>query len=311
MHNRCEGSPQFNHPEIPENWKFALKDNPELKVIQVEPSKRFLAVDEGEQETAEYFFGEDGNYFNYKIRKKFPASSDSHLGQTNIHVNKDLEILFRGHDTAFGENADISLAISNLSAGGRLENSLAEFKYDQFKLSRVRLPVLFYSENAKSTIMGPDIYIYTPNKNWNDEMISWCFDVRCCKWMNFKADNSGRHQKFPELRLKNENSGTVFDYSWSVIDKQLVDSKIIRTLVIEQNCLQAGIINAPEITKILEAPLKINRDEINSVVLCEPPYEIVENEIKGGPRRLNVPWTGIGEVIGASLGYSLPLLKTS
>jgi hypothetical protein len=295
MVNKYEIDPQLNRSDIPENWDFSAKLNPcGFKIQQLDLKQRFLAVRTLDDRSSEqHFFDGNGTVIDDKYQNNFGRNLDS----TRIILrSRDNIVFFETEGTSMQPNLETMLSfggqarIDKNNENSNDVDSLALFKYVGSNLIYIKVNDFFYFSKETGKIIGPKFTLNLIKENSGEESqqnnnINVHIDI---KGVNL-ADEDYSRFTYPMGNGVNFGSkGNDFRVEWDIRDGRFIVRQVHK---------QTGI------SKIMKSPLTVDLENMKIAVSAEPRYGIIENKI--GPDRLDVPWSKIDQIIGASVGYQM------
>lgn len=291
--------------KIPENWNFPEKNEQGLKLIQIDPEERFLAltVPDGKgHKSVEYFFGAEGNVSGYLIVPSANSPNNIDVGLTS-----DIKVIYnitRNTGSGLHPLTPMEIYVFLISDKDHLmdpefEEMLGDFYYRSGELCGVMVDSTFAEE--KSHIESPRFFLQALNYNASWTSPDFGFDVNSPR----KYDSSKKEFDTGNFVLRGVNRQKL-----DVVDKdkkQVFEIEFGResdrgehrrqSLFISQKHTPTGII------KTLRAPLKIDLQKVAEILNSKLPHN---KERVAGKDRLVVPWRDIDRIVGARLSYSYP-----
>lgn len=294
--------------QVPESWQFPERDEPGLKLMQIDPEERFLAltVPDGKgHKSAEYFFDTEGNISRYLVPR---ANS---LNNIDVGLTSDIKVIYNiEHGIRSSPHllrpSDISVFLISskediMDPDFGEKGMLGIFYYKDGELHAVVAESIF--AEGKSYIESPRFFLRVSNDGtpWRP---SFGFNVhKPSEYDSSKREfDTGnfvlRWISRQKLDVIDKDKKQVFEIEFGEESDREDHGR--RSLFISQKHTPTGII------KILRAPLRIDLQKIGEILNSKPPYN---KERMGAKEHLVVPWRNIDRVVGASLSYSYPLQK--
>jgi len=313
MDKTPETNPSPEIPNVPENWNFPEKTNPNCKIGNIDLDSGSLSI-RLQNSYRDYFFDPEGNPLGRRIyipeyaidiRRVSILATGENLVGIDIFERKGYE-----------NYTLISVYFPEIEAGkdsfNNPENNLVDNRLEQLvnfiygfegQLTSVVLGGVFMKDPDGNTIPRPISDISFPidfirsgirgkyYKKGGDMprygQHDWLSDPGASAIRDkFKAPKEEGANKIGLFDTKGEK---IFAIEWEV--KEEVKA---RFLIVQETHLPSKII------RILELPLQIDPEEVMRAALSQPPYP------KNERGKLIVPWTNIDRIVGASLSYSYP-----
>ena len=287
------------NPKIPENWNFLGRNDPGLKIRQIDLDKSFLAFNLPDNpisrtlphykgEYRDYFFDQEGRRLDERVHGAF---------DTHINVVRDIKVSYSAHEWAGPNHINLDIVFLKSETASPPAFELAGANYTSGRLSSVSLGSCFTS------IAGEENYLRSPMfiiGQYSRE------SLRSGNWeINFSealpANNSFAVSDIIDRQVVfNQDKEPIFRVEWGIQKSGLEGEKDnVDLLSVSQTHIPTGII------KTLKAPLDLDVEKVSEAIFSRPPYP------KDQRGRLVVPWRNIDRIVGASLSYSYPPPKKS
>lgn len=288
---------------LPSNWNFPERSNIYRKVFnQIEPNHNFVSftidylVDERPAyQTKDYFFDHEGNI----------TDSRRHFSDRRATICLGLEIptlyqvINNGNENSVGiyfdepqkDSSSFSLPLLRIHyVNGRFDRVLITCFFMVLNGERVHSPSFPLGINI-------DPHRQFPSNAWKE------INDNKYKSEKFSCTYLSRAKLAREIDVSDVQGNKVFQIVYGIKDIEVrPEGKMQKVFFSDQTHLETGIV------KGVIAPLSIDIEKVNAAANVVPRY--AQKRI-AGLKILNVPWTNIGRVVGASISYSYPPPKQS
>lgn len=292
------------NPKIPASWNFPERDDPRLKVVQLDLDEKFISFNlpgikplyskSTEHKyfihhSGDYFFGHDGNPL---------ASREQHAHETIILLTGDSYNMYNISDDYYSQRVFVDFLLSAPTDEDLVPYSLGTIEYYNGDLYRLTLGEAFTTTNDEDTLIKSPFIRLEPTTRWalyEASSMGEAIDVSIQKNSNLRIQgNEGRN----ESRVFEANKEEIFRIKFQIEKEEVGEKKnMVKFLVVSQTHVPTGI------EKILKAPLSVDRRRCINVANSKPSYQ---KEAKAGKNRLVVSWRDIDRIVDARLGYSRP-----
>lgn len=290
----AEGRHQPENIEIPQHWNFLGRNNPCLKIRQIDIDKSFLGFDLPDNpisvtlasykgEYGDIFFDEEGRELDKRVHGAF---------DTHINLVRDIKVSYSVHEWASPSHADLDIIFLKSETAGPSAFELGGVNYDSSHLGAVHLGSQFIGMQGEENDLRSPLLIIGQYSQ---------VSLRSGNWeINFSeglpVNNSFAMSHITERQVVfNQDREPIFKVEWGIQKSGLEEEKDRAYLLsVSQTHIPTGII------KTLKAPLGLDIEKVLEAVFSRPPYR------KDDRGRLVIPWRNIDRIVGAGLSYSYP-----
>ncbi len=272
--------------EIPQDWDFPEKNQPDLKVVQLDLNEQLLTFnlpDINPPHFRQTYPQYQGEYRDYIFADGRARSFRTTQGlYTVIFLTKDGYNQVYAHDNSGKyEGLEIHFQMPGQRMLQEPDHGLGCFWYENGKLTNMMTGKYFHSaNNGEPLYTSPCIWLMNAMGKPEDNFWSLWF-------RSTQPEQTGDHSYiFPDYHGK----GKDLVFGWKPTDTEMMCMETI---------IEGGEIIA---RKILRAALEMNNPvALRQKLLARPPYPKIQ--IVRGVEALDIPWLDLSDLVDATLSY--------